>query len=400
VLISTPPKRCPKTFRKAGDFAGLVDLLVEAEKDMKGAGVTALDDQIKTLRGLYYGTTWSKDYAVEKSEMRNLGFQAFTKTGSSKPKNPFGIFHCGLYQALKDSQDVVDPKSGRHIDFGHAIIALDARNAPLPNLHFPGFGGSGTEIVTWLGDLGGGAGMLAVARASAPATNVLTRFTGTDFGGSINLEGDVAGFVIGRGTATTPVPPVVAPGKGLSDLFKDYLSPGKPGSEWQQRATTFLQMHGGSFSAGKLTNAGKLKSDFADQIETFACQYLLRRAGDGKIGKSSAVAAGVHVKPCSEEVGETFDNALEECSRTGARLEAKAAHAPSPKPAASGSCSTKLSRWSKAGAALDTAKKKAGELVDKAGEKAAELKEGASRKLDEARKGLDTWRKGIKLPWE
>jgi hypothetical protein len=75
-------------------------------------------------------------------------------------------------------------------------------------------------------------------------------------------------------------------------------------------------------------------------------------------------------------------------------------HPPSPKPAASGSCSTKLSLWSKAGAALDTAKKKAGELVDKAGEKAAELKEGASRKLDEARKGLDTWRKGIKLPWE
>ncbi len=376
VLARKSTGTCSTTFSKAKSFKDLVDLVRAAESKLKAAGITSTADQVKTLRGIYYGTPWSLDFRVEKSVTRNVGFQLFTQS-PKLPADPTTILDCGLFGALQASQDVVD--GGRHVDFGHLIIALDARNAPVPSLPFPGFGGTGTEIVTWLGDLGGGAASLALDRVKAPKKSVSAKFSGSDYGGSINLEGDVAGFVVGRGGAITPVAPVFPLGKGIADVLQDYLSPGKPGSEWKDRATTFLKMHGGVFNtSASLTNRAALITKFASKIETFACQYLAARAKDGRITTAAFKAAADHVIPSSQEVGETFVDALDDCHMTGAKLDAK--RFPAPKAAVPGACSMLLGAMSAA--------KKAGELL-----------EDAERKAGEIKKEVEGWWKNLKVPW-
>ncbi len=330
------PSPCPKTFTKASDFRELVALVRAAETKLAAGGITDKKDQLKALRGIYYGPTWSLDFKVEKSAVRNLGFETYTQS-ISPPMDPRVMLNCGLFDALQASQDMTESRTGRHLDFGHLMIGLDARNAPIISLPFPS-GGTGTEIVTWLGDLGGGAGNLAVARGSAPSTNVSTRFSGSDFGGSINLEGDIAGFVVGRGSSTSVVAPTVPAGKGIADMLNDYLSPGSPGSEWTSRATTFMQMHGGTFDASNNpSNRSALIAKFAPQIATFACQYLASRLADGKFTAAQLAAATKHVTPCSEEVAETFVDALDRCHKTGATLRG-AAPFPAPKPAGAPAC--------------------------------------------------------------
>jgi hypothetical protein len=338
-MIQRAPKAsaCATTYTKTSTFAGLIKLVRAAEARMSSAGITSIDDQVKTLRGIYYGTTWSEDYKVEKSATRNTGFQLFTGTTSSM-KDPHAILDCGLFDALQASQDVSDGK--RSVDFGHLIIALDARESFVGrNLTLPLFGGTGLQIVTWLGDLGGGAGNLALHRVSAPSTRASVSFSGTDYGASSNLEGDVAGYVAARGGSTSVGSPSIASGKGIGDALEDYLSPGKPGTEWKDRATTFLQMNGAKFDgAGNLTNGSALEASFAGQIETFACQYLASRLKDGKITSAAFNSATDHVKPASEEVASVFVDALDDCHKTGSKLEGK--KFPKPKPAAPGACST------------------------------------------------------------
>src|SRR5262249_10481010 len=155
---------------------------------------------------------------------------------------------CGIFSALQNSQDMVDP-SGRHVDFGHLIIALDARFDPKlsAKISYPvglgvtvDMGGTGPELVTWVGDLGGGTVRLARARVKAPGTSASISFTGSDYGGSINLEGDIAGYVVASGGATALSAPSIPAGKRLSDALQDYLSPATPSSAWKDRAKTFL----------------------------------------------------------------------------------------------------------------------------------------------------------------
>lgn len=239
----------------------------------------------------------------------------------------------------------------RHFDFGHMLIALDARYDPdfSKNVKYPvmginiDLGGTGTELVTWLGDLGGGTAAVAVARVSAPTTNVSTRFSGSDYGGSINLEGDIAGYVVASGASTSLATPNIVAGKGLSDALQDYLTPGAAtsSSAWSGRAKTFLTMQGATFdSSGNLSNRAALISAFAPKIKEFACNYLASRVKDSKISSADAKSAANHVTPVSEEVAEAFVDALDDSAKTGNKIEAK--KFPTPKPAGPGACSTQL----------------------------------------------------------
>jgi hypothetical protein len=175
---------CATPYKQATSFKELIDLVRAAESKLSGAGTTSVKDQIHALCGLYYGTTWSKDYAVEKSVLRNEGFQRFTRPSEpdptkSVPRDVTALLDCGLADALKNSQDTVDP-GGRHVDFGHLLIGLDARFDPAfaSKVSYPvlggvtsvDLGGTGTELVTWLGDLGGGAASLAITRVGASGT--------------------------------------------------------------------------------------------------------------------------------------------------------------------------------------------------------------------------------------
>jgi hypothetical protein len=350
------PAACKTRYAKATSFQDLINLVRAAETALSAAGITTPKDQIHAIRGIYYGTLWSLDYSVEKSPTRNEGFQRFTRPSQdpakSVPPDIRTALDCGLFDALRDSQDLVDP-SGRQVDFGHLIIGLDARADPAfaSNVKYPvkalvtsidiDLGGTGTELVTWLGDLGGGAASLASKRVAVPATSASTVFTGSDYGGSINLEGDVAGSVVATGGTSAVTQPNIPAGKRLSDVLQDYLSPAAPSAGWKDRATSFLTMNGGTFDAsGALTNRAALIAKFAPKIQDFACNYLASRVKDKHITLAVAKAAADHVIPASQEVAAAFVDALDDSHKSGGKIEAK--RFPSPMAAKSGACSVQI----------------------------------------------------------
>jgi len=357
---TAPPQKtaCTNTYARATTFQQLIDLVRAAEARLRAAGIGTPKDQIHALRGIYYGTAWSLDFSVEKSTTRNEGFQRFTRPsqapGASVPTDVRSVLDCGLFEALRDSQDMVDP-SGRHVDFGHLVIGLDARGDPAftSNIKYPvatplggsldiDLGGTGTELVTWLGDLGGGAASLALKRVAAPGTSASAVFTGSDYGGSINLEGDVAAAVVATSSTTALTAPSFAAGKALSDALQDYLSPAAPSAAWSARASTFLKMNGAAFdSSGALTNRAALIAAFAAKIQTFACNYLASRVGDKKVSLADAkTAAKTHIVPSSEEVATAFVDALLDSHKSGGRIEAK--RFPSPSAGAKDACGMQL----------------------------------------------------------
>jgi hypothetical protein len=359
VQTPAPPTvsaQCATPFKKATSFKELIDLVRAAETRLAANGITTPKDQIHALRGIYYGTLWSLDYTVEKSITRNEGFQRFTRPsedpGKSVPSDIRLILDCHLFEALQESQDMVDP-GDRQIDFGHLVIGLDARYDPSfsSSISYPvplpigsynvDLGGTGTELVTWLGDLGGGAASLAIKRAATPSTSASAVFSGSDYGGSINLEGDVAASVVAKGSPSAVTAPTLAAGRRLSDALDDYLSPAAPSAVWKDRATTFLTMSGGTFDAsGALTNRATLVAAFAAKIQTFACNYLASRVKDKHITLGIARTAGTHVIGASNEVATAFVDAVDDSHKSGAKIEAT--RFPSPTPAGSQACTTQL----------------------------------------------------------
>jgi hypothetical protein len=359
MLAREPAPECKTKYTQATSFQQIIDLVRAAESKLTAAGISTPKDQIHALRGIYYGTTWSLDYTGtpghpgEQSAVRNEGFQRFTRPSQDPtktiPVNVQSILDCGLFEALKASQDMVDP-DGRHVDFGHLIIGMDARFDPMlaSNVQYPALGGitidmggTGTELVTWLGDLGGGAASLAIKRVTTPATNASASFVGSDYGGSINLEGDIAASVAATNSPTAVTAPTFAAGKKLSDALQDYMSPGAASSAWKARAHTFLAMQGGAFDpSGNLTNRAALITMFSGKIQTFACNYLASRVKDSHISANTGKAAADNVIPASEEVAETFVDALDDSQKTGNKVEAK--RFPSPKPAKPGACGKQI----------------------------------------------------------
>jgi len=323
---ATPPA-CARTFGRAANFTQYIALVREAVTRLQASGYTSVEDRIHVLRGIYYGTTWSADYQVEHSGVRNTGFQVYT--ASTMPDDPRQILNCGLFEALRASRDVT--AGTRQVDVGHLMIGLDARRSwTARNVNIPTQGGTGLEISTWLGDLGGGAGMLAVNRVTAPSTRAVTKFRGSDFGGSSNLEGDIAGYLTARDPSSLGL--MIPAGGTIADALQDYLSPATPGTAWNSRCTTFLQAMGGTFdSSNNLSNRATIISSFAQKIEDFACWYLVNRLRQShRLTLPTLQAASNHVVGASQEMATVFVDALDYCHHhPGSRLEARGA-GPSP----------------------------------------------------------------------
>lgn len=333
---------CTRTFTRARSFSAYINLVREAETKLIAAGYTSVEDRIHVLRGIYYGTTWSADYAVERSPVRNAGFQLYT--ASTTPDDPRPILNCGLFGALRDSQDLTDGR--RRVDAGHLMIGLDARRSVTARTAtIPTQGGTGLDISTWLGDLGGGAGMLAFRRVTAPATSAMTVFRGTDFGGPINLEGDVAGFVVARDTTATPTGPVGLTLTGtatIADALTAYLLPTSTGgtrTEWNNRCRTFMLMKGATFDhTGALNNRSGFISALKNQIEGFACWYLVNRLRQtGRLSISTLRTASLHISGAAEEVATVFVDALDACQSTPGSNLAASGTGPTPTPIGSSS---------------------------------------------------------------
>jgi hypothetical protein len=310
----------------ARDFAELVNLIELAEIQLVSiGGITDPEQRLLTLRGIFYGTSWSKDFRAERSQIRNLGFTIFTGFGT--PPDPRPMLTTSLFNDLQNSQDVTDGQF--KIDLGHALIGMEARtNSISRELEIPTQGGTGLEIVTWLGDLGGGAANLAWhrsanARSATRSVNTVFVASGSDYGASINLEGDVAGYLIGAPATVTGGPAALAfpPGLSIVALFRGYLPINAAGRRnYFLRSRNFLTMLGGRFDAppsNRLRNSSTVISGLATKIRDFAIVYMLQRyiLGQGhprqRIEAACKLLTGV-----AAEVAETFVKALEASIRS------------------------------------------------------------------------------------
>ena len=375
---AAPAPVCSKTFTKAGNFRQLVDLVRAAETKLIGCGKADVGDRINILRGIYYGTEWSADFRDEKSSVRNRGFQTFTGTLLA-PDDPRPCLDCNLFEALQASQDVNDGK--RKVDFGHLIIGLDARRSwTARNVPMAPGGASGLALATWVGDLGGGAAMLAKDRVAKPATHARTRFTGSDFGGSINLEGDLAGYLVAPdpSSPSSASAPLVAPGSGIADALEAYLAPAGADTQWNNRCGNFLQMFGGIISKGALTNRATVVSTFAPQIEGFACFYLWNRLRQqAKLNSATLKAASEHITGSAQEVTEIFVDALANClAKPSTSLAAVTDPAPTPKGSISSFCTSFISGT---------------ELIEEGKAKWKQAEKAGSEMIKDIEKGARQW---------
>jgi hypothetical protein len=330
----------------ATTFAGVVDLIRKAEALLiKKAGQSDPADRASTLRGIYYGTEWSLDYKVESkrspagARIRNIGF--LTYTGGNLPPDPRpALTGTTLFDDLQNSQSIHD--RGRGIDVGHVLIGLETRNsAIMRNVPLAGQGGTGIEIVTWLGDLGGGAASLARRRVTAPRTSVEVIFNDTtsDYGVMDNLEGDAGGYMVGCGS-TPGGASTFGTGKGVGDVLADYLPVTSP-TQWSTRASGFATALGGTVDPTGITNTATMTSQLTDKLYDFAVWYAATRwVPSGELLGPAALTACTHMRGAAQEVATVFVAAL---SRAIVRApSAIQASGPYPAPSAPAACTSTL----------------------------------------------------------
>jgi hypothetical protein len=374
---------CRSPITPAASFAGLVDLVRRAETEMTANGITVAGDRLAIIRGIYYGTPWSRDFGTSQgSHAREAMFNVYA--GAAEPANPLRYMDCGTYLSLAQSQDITD--HGRQVDVGHMIMGMDARRSTIArNVTQPLGQVTGLEAVTWAGDLGGAAARVALDRIRAPSTPATTYFRGTDYGGPINLEGDVAAYAVGRGpVASGEAPPLAfGPGQTIADMIEAYLvGTGTPATRgWDSRCRVFLEAMGGTFSStGTLTNRGAVLSYLAEQIHDFGCWYLVtyQRSG-GPAPPAMLAQASCHMEGASNEVAELFLGALERCVANPALPLRVTGPAPTPTPIGTESC-----RLARVGP-------DAGEALERGAEWANETYEDASRWVDQQRRAFESW---------
>jgi hypothetical protein len=188
------------------------------------------------------------------------------------------------------------------IDFGHILIGLDARSreeSRTKEVFDPSttanpfetdlsMGGTGLELVTWVGDLGAAASKLAELRLSNPGTPASRVFPldGSSHGAAVNIEGDVAAYVIASGKPIEGMIPSIQSEveRGLSGALIDYLGPQNITETWSGRAKAFLTFYGGKFdNANKLRNSDQVLAIFESKIQKFAFYYKETRLKDEAI---------------------------------------------------------------------------------------------------------------------
>ena len=329
---------------RANTFREVVELISKAESVLiQKANLKDPIDRATMLRGIFYGTEWSLDYKVERkrseigARIRNLGF--ITYTGGHIPADPRPALGDTLFNDLQSSQSMHVGKFG--IDIGHVLIGLETRaTESMRTISIPGQGGAGIEIVTWLGDLGGGAASLARKRITNPLTPVSFIFnnTSSDYGVMDNLEGDAGGYLVATGSNPGGAP-VYSQG-GIAAALADYL-PITSTNQWATRAARFTTALGGSVSSSRITNAPAFINKLTDQLYDFAIWYAATRwipSGE-LIGKQAEIFC-THVKGCAREVATVFVTTLAHAIADSSS-PIKAAQ-PYPKPSAQGKCESTL----------------------------------------------------------
>jgi hypothetical protein len=328
---------------KAPNFAALVALVAKAESLLVKAGQSDVEERVRTLRGVYYGTTWSLDYEVESKRsvpgalVRNAGF--VTYTGGHLPPDPQKAFAgTSVLQDLKDSQSMRD--GTRSVDVGHLLIGLETRTSAFARTHVFPEGGTGLEVVTWLGDLGGGAANLARRRATSAtlAVDYVFHNPSSDYGVTDNLEGDAAAYMVAAGKSPGGAP--VWSGGGVADAIKAYLTPAAAAA-WKGRAAGFASAIGGTVDSRGISNAPALVTSLSKKLADFGYWYATTRWVPTKelIG-ASAQRTCEHMEGAAREIATVFVDTLARAIREAPR--AIDATGPYPRPTPPGSCNSRL----------------------------------------------------------
>lgn len=339
----------------AANFQELVDIIREAEDSLINHGYEDIPSRIKILRGIYYGTSWSMDFDQSYgTTTRNTGFKVYLCTPSD-PINPTQILGTDLFQKLKSSPEVTDGNNG--VDWGHVIIGLEARlNWCSREINTVAHSSSGLEITTWIGDIGGGAGMLAYKRIGNPNKRAKDMFNGkSDFGGWINLEGDIAAYLIGRDRNNFDSTPSVSyeAGDYIADLVEDYLlpQPATDDSEWNQRGKLFLKMIGGDITEdGTLANEDELSESVSREVEDFAENYVInmatgRNSDNDPSNDVNMYQASRYLEGASKEITDIFIHTLLKAANEPDEPVKAGGFDPDPTPP--GEAYTKYKAWEK-----------------------------------------------------
>jgi hypothetical protein len=296
--------------RRAADLTELIGWLRLAVDRLKRRGLN-VNARLRMLRGIYYGATHSLDFEKRRSGLRNLGFNLYLR--SWPPPDPVPLLGAGLVRALKDSAEVAH--EGRLLDIGHVFVGLEARSRLLArDLPMIAQGGTGLELATWVGDLGGAAGLLAVGRMDTPrirAAGLL--FSPDTYDLSANLEGDLAGYLVARDRKAGhhPSAPDLKTFSTVPDAIQGYLS--GLSSDWSQRYRLFTRMIGGSVEGGRIANPEALAGAVLEKTAAFASFYLVYRLRSlGLLTRAAVHEAARHVRGAAAEVSEIFVGLLEQ----------------------------------------------------------------------------------------
>lgn len=303
-----------KVHSKVRNFKELVAIVKDAEDMLIRNGITEVGERINTLRGIYYGSLWSVDYANEKSSSRNIAFTVYT--GSSVKYDARIKLKCSvnckgnLFHTLYSSAEVFDTPY-KALDFGHLIIGLDSRRSwASRRAKIPTQGGTGLELNTWVGDLGGGAGFLSNLRVTNSKKRAKSIFPvgGSSYGSMVNLEGDIGAYVAGMDEKyPEKIVDSTAHFNNIHEILQDYFI-----NKWNNRAFYFMAMLGGRVSNNEIKYEKEtLIMECANKIEDFARWYLGNRMRDKNSGGIEDFGkASQHFKPVSEEVAAIFIEAL------------------------------------------------------------------------------------------
>jgi hypothetical protein len=320
----------------AKNFNELINVVREVESKLIGGGHTSIKERIEIIRGIFYGKTWSMDRSQSYgSDMRSNGFKTFL-CNPTTPLDPRTLLGTTLFNKIKNSAEVIDGNNG--VDFGHIIIGLEARlNFCSSKINIICHESTGLEISTWIGDLGGGSGILAQKRIANPSTRAKTIYanSNSDFGGWLNMEGDMAAYLVARDKSKSETVPTVSLTNDdyIADALKNYLIPQPPYVfDWSNRTKLFLGMIGGKFSGNNLANKSKLIEEVADDIEDFSENYMVLKVGMQNFDKLYVMSK--NFEPCSKEIAQLFIEGLIQTSNNTMHHFSIGSFDPNPLPSA------------------------------------------------------------------
>lgn len=306
------PRGSGESLKNTRTLSNLTLLLHEAADRLRRHGLGPYQ-RIRILRGLYYGTPHSLDFERRGSRLRNLGFNFYLL--ASPPSDPTPLVGAPLACALKDSAVVWH--QDRWIDAGHILVGMEARTRlGASRLALWGQGGTGLELCTWLGDLGGAAGLLVLQRLEDPSTRAVPMlFSEQTYDLRANLEGDVGGYLVARNPAAVDSVSIQQASRFVSvaQSLEEYALGSK--ADWANRWALFTRQLGAASEPQTdwQLRRQKLLARVWRQTRKFASHYLLYRLHHlERLSRATWIEALRHLDGAAAELSELFLVVLEQ----------------------------------------------------------------------------------------